>query len=240
MKSLKLPAADRGQLENDEFEGAAIFSNGQYGTKRPAQFGSLYVFNDDRLFPDSYLGMHPHANVEIVTIMIYGEESHKDSLGIHENYTGGDVQLISAGTGLRHAGGNPSSTEDARHLQIWIVPRSFNTPPGVTILVSSNKPSIGKYEKLMVSPDGTSGSLKINQDLWISELRLSRAEFYDSSDRNADHGFMLYVVEGKAALGEQILDRGDTLFFTETTHFEISSLADNTFLVLLETRLDAG
>jgi len=110
METYKLAAADRGLLKNSEFTGNALFNNGQKGTVRPDNFGPLYVFNNDTLYPGSGLGMRPHANVDIVTIMISGEESHKDTLGIHENHTAGDVQVISAGSGLHHAGGNTSSS----------------------------------------------------------------------------------------------------------------------------------
>ena len=93
---------ERGLIENRVFKGQTLFSNGMKNTSRPDVFGSVYVFNDDILFPESFLGMHPHENVEIVTIMISGTESHRDTLGIRENYNAGDVQLISSGKGLYH------------------------------------------------------------------------------------------------------------------------------------------
>jgi len=107
----------------------SLFSNGAKGTARPDKFGTVYVFNDDYLLPKSYVGMHPHANVEVITVMLEGAESHEDSLDYRQQIEKGAVQLISGGTGIRHAGGNISATGDSRHLQIWIAPNVLNTTP---------------------------------------------------------------------------------------------------------------
>lgn len=98
MKITLLKAAQRGTMQHRDFKAYPLFSNGAPGTGRPASFGAIYVFNDDYLFPKSGLGMHPHANVEIITVMVAGRESHADNLGHHQEMGAGAVQLISAGT----------------------------------------------------------------------------------------------------------------------------------------------
>lgn len=236
MVKLKLEADKRGLLKNKEFQGFALFNHGQPGTERPGNFGPLYVFNDDKLFPESGLGMHPHSNVEIVTIMLSGEESHKDTLGIHENYSKGDIQLISAGSGIRHSGGNTSSTEDARHLQIWIEPKDFDTQPYVKVLKSSEKHSSGPA-KLIVSPNGSQGSLEINQDIWITEFELPNNDSVNLSVRKAGYGLLIYVIDGTATIDNEPLVGGDSLFLTEWERLSILAGEASASLLLIETVL---
>jgi redox-sensitive bicupin YhaK (pirin superfamily) len=237
MKTFKLPAAERGLLKNEEFTGYAIFSLGQPKTRRPAGFGPVYVFNDDTLLPGSYLGMHPHGNVEIITIIISGEESHEDTLGVHENYSKGDVQLISAGSGLMHAGGNPSAKENARHLQIWVAPATLNTSPQVRVLKSSDKPLRDGYVTLLVSPDGSEGSLQLAQEIRISEIGLPALGSYTLPAPGNNHGYMLYVVEGQTTVAGDNLEQGDTLFLTDPDYAEISTAVNSASLILIETPL---
>ncbi|MEJ7559827.1 MAG: pirin family protein [Pedobacter sp.] len=234
MKAFKLARADRGLLKNSEFTGYTLFNHGEKGTVRPDNFGPLYVFNDDTLYPGSGLGMHPHANVDIVTIMISGEESHQDTLGIHENYGAGDVQLISAGSGLRHSGGNTSKDADARHLQIWIAPAKTNTTPYVKVLKSSEKSSGHTNLKTIVAKEFAEGRLNIDQDLWISELNLQMQETYSITARNPNNALLVYVVSGFIMVEDHKLEPGDTLFLTEWNSLEFKA-NENAYLILIET-----
>jgi redox-sensitive bicupin YhaK (pirin superfamily) len=238
METLKLDAADRGLLSNSEFKGFALFNNGQPGTNRLGNFGPLYVFNDDILYPESGLGMHPHANVEIVTVMISGEESHNDTLGIHEKYTTGDVQLISAGSGIYHAGGNTNAREDARHLQIWIKPREYNTPPQVKVLKASDKMNSNDSAKLIVSPNGTEGSLIINQKIWITELKLTDTREFEFVTRENGLGIMIYAISGRTIADNEILTQGDTLFRIDVERITLIADESTASLILIETTLN--
>ncbi|MEO6980047.1 MAG: pirin family protein [Mucilaginibacter sp.] len=237
MKAYKLAAADRGLLKNSEFTGYALFNHGQKDTVRPDNFGPLYVFNDDTLYPGNGLGMHPHANVDIVTIMISGEESHKDTLGIHENYKTGDVQLISAGSGLHHAGGNTSNDADARHLQIWIAPTKTNTTPYVRVLKSSEKSSSDAKLTTIVAKEFIEGALRIEQDIWISELKLQVDDTYPISARNPKSGLLIYVMSGDIIVKDNQLLPGDTLFVTEWSALELIVKQENAYLILIETTI---
>jgi len=241
MKKIKLLAAERGMLKNADFQGFTLFNLGEQGTKRSGNFGPVYVFNDDTMFPGSFLGMHPHSNVEIVTVMIAGEESHEDTLGIHEHYFPGDVQLISAGSGIRHSGGNTSSFTDARHLQIWIQPGKFNTNPRVSLLKAADKDLQPGLMKLLVSPDGDKGSLQIDQQTWISEITLNAGEGYELHPRSITNGLMLYVLDGqKVSLLDESLQTGDTLFVSEWDQLKITADDVPAKLILIETKLTNG
>jgi len=236
MKILKLPAAERGVFKNSDFQGFTLFNLGERGTKRPDNFGPLYVFNDDILFKGSFLGMHPHSNVEIVTIMLEGEESHQDTLGIHEKYHSGDVQLISAGRGIRHSGGNTSSTIDARHLQIWIQPSELNTEPKVSVLKSYDEPPLSGIMKLLVSPDGELESLKINQQIWIYLITMKAKTAHELISHKMETGVMIYIIDGGGAkVVEENLNAGDTLFLTGWDKIDVISKGTSVSILVIET-----
>lgn len=232
----KLISAKRGVVENHEFKGHLLFSLGQPGTTRPDRFGSIYVFNDDVIFPDAYVGMHPHKETEIITIMLAGKESHSDSLGNYQELTAGDVQLISSGTGIRHAGGNLSSTESSRHLQIWIEPKSVETAPTLQLKhrKSGADPDIWN---LLVSPDGEAGSLFINQLVWISEGSFSGGEI-SCKMKNVNNGLLIYVLNGQIKMENgATAEQEDTLFIIAETEKVIFHAEQTCRLLVIETAL---
>ncbi|TFF35484.1 pirin family protein [Mucilaginibacter psychrotolerans] len=212
MKIKKLVSAERGLIQNHEFMGHLLFSLGQPGTVRPDRFGAVYVFNDDVLFPGAYLGMHPHKDTEIITIMLEGNESHADSLGNYQELKPGDVQLISSGTGIRHAGGNLSSEIASRHLQIWVQPDKYMTSPALQ-LKRRESDNRGRWH-LEVSPDGQDGSLIIKQSVWISEGTFSHGDIRYAL-QSGDNGLLVYVLEGRVSIQNDVsAEKEETLFIT--------------------------
>jgi redox-sensitive bicupin YhaK (pirin superfamily) len=235
MNARILKADERGLIKNAVFKGHTTFSNGQPATKRPDNFGAVYVFNDDTLYPKSYLGMHPHANVEIVTIMLAGAESHKDTLGVHENYYEGDVQLISSGKGVHHAGGNISEEDNARHLQIWISPQTPDTEPSVNVLKKEAYANERKLLQPMVTPDGAYGTLKINQAVWLYQGNLPVGTEYNYDLHKSGNGVMVYVVEGTLEAGREVVKKEETIFITGTDTINLKAQNSNTRFILIDT-----
>ncbi|GAB3572334.1 pirin family protein [Hymenobacter daeguensis] len=229
-----LKAAQRGLMQHREFKGYPLFSNGASGTGRPASFGAIYVFNDDYLFPKSGLGMHPHANVEIITVMLAGQESHEDSLGYHQILPAGAVQLISAGTGMQHAGGNISDSEDSRHLQIWVAPRRQNTRPAVQLYPAPTSAPANEW-RCEVSPNGQQGSLTIQQEAWLFQGRFAPGTVRYALQQPG-HGVLLYVLAGNITLDDVTAAQEDTLFITDAASLEIQ-VAEDASLLLMETVL---
>jgi redox-sensitive bicupin YhaK (pirin superfamily) len=228
-----LRAHERGLMKTKEFMGYSLFSNGQRGVLRRDNFGAVYVFNDDYLDPDSYLGMHPHAGVEIVTIMIEGEESHQDSLGYYQEMDKGDVQLISSGTGIEHAGGNRSSGKVARHFQIWIAPSMSDTIPSTKIKKASGKEPENEWV-LLLSPDGKHETLSIKQIIWIIRGEFNKGLTVSYPLEHEGNGVMIYITKGKIKVGNLEASKEDTLFITHTNHFEIQ-IDEEASLLLIET-----
>lgn len=235
MQLQMLRSHERGLMKTKEFMGYSLFSNGQRGVLRRDNFGAVYVFNDDYLAPNSYLGMHPHAGVEIVTIMIEGEESHQDSLGYYQEMDRRDVQLISSGTGIEHAGGNRASGEIARHFQIWIAPDKSNTIPSTRIKKASGKEPENEWV-LLLSPDGKNETLSIKQRVWISRGDFNKGFPLSYSLEQEGNGVMIYVTEGKIKLGEVEASKEDTLFITHTNLLEVE-IEEEASLLLIETAM---
>ncbi len=234
MNLTKLSRDQRGAMVHTDFRGYPLFSNGAKGTVRPDRFGTIQVFNDDYLFAGAYVGMHPHANVEVITVMVAGTETHQDSLGHQQDLPAGSVQLISSGAGIRHAGGNPSATGEAHHLQIWVAPRERNTPPSVQLkLPPAEIPATGWLTQ--ISPDGSGGSLTVKQDVWLQQGVFQKGPVRYQLHQKG-HGVMLYVLSGDIRIGDVRAGSEDTLFVTEADSLDL--LIDQTAsLVLMETSL---
>lgn len=232
MKINTLKRSQRGSMENAEFKGFPVFSNGEKNTSRPDKFGALYVFNDDYLFPESYLGMHPHRNVEVITVMLEGAESHEDSLGHKQEIRKGAVQLISGGTGIRHAGGNISAAEDAHHLQIWFAPNILDTTPTVQLKAPDGTLTTDEWI-CQISPDGRDGSLIIKQDAWLFQGTFEKGKA-SYRLKGKGNGVMMYILEGSIALGDSIFNKEDSLFITEAEELRMS-VSDTTSILLIET-----
>jgi redox-sensitive bicupin YhaK (pirin superfamily) len=232
MKTTILKAAQRGTMRHPQLTGHLLFSNGAKDTGRPDVFGAVYVFNDDYMGPGAYAGLHPHANVEIITVMVAGRESHADNLAYQQELGVGAVQLISAGMGIEHAGGNVSKSEDAHHLQIWVAPRSHNTVPAVQLKPAPASAPRNVWQ-CAVSPDGRQGSLRINQDTWLMQGTFEPGPLSYAMQK-ADQGLLLYVLAGRLRVGEIAASQGDTLFITEADQLA-AVVEEAATLVLLET-----
>src|SRR5262245_53590238 len=129
-------------------------------------FRALRVINEDRVAPGSGFGMHGHRDIEIVTCVLSGALQHKDSLGHGEVLRPGELQHMTAGRGIRHSEFNPSATEPVHLYQIWLSPRAAALPPSYSQKAFDAKGRAGRWQ-LVASPDGTDGSLKIEQDAKI-------------------------------------------------------------------------
>jgi redox-sensitive bicupin YhaK (pirin superfamily) len=229
-----LKKSQRGFMDGHDFKGYPLFSNGARGTIRPNNFGALYVFNDDYLLPNAYVGLHPHANTEIVTIQLEGAQNHKDNFGYEQRLDAGAVQLISSGLGIQHAGGNVSEQTPARHLQIWIAPAVGDTKPTIQLKPPTVPIRQNQWESL-VSPDGSDDSLRIQQNAWILRGRFEEGPIAYGLHKSGN-GVMIYVLEGKILVDQTTADQEDTLFITDAETVNLL-VKEPVSLVLIETVL---
>ena len=214
-------AADRGQSKLDWLDSRHTFSFADYFDPAHVAFSKLRVINDDRVAPGRGFGTHGHRDMEIVSYVVEGAIEHKDSLGTGSVIRPGDVQRMTAGTGVRHSEINPSSTEPLRFLQIWILPGAAGLAPGYEQRSFPPEERRGRF-RLVASPDGREGSVMVHQDVRLFAgcfEKSERASLSFAAGRKAwvqvvrgaisVNGTPLEEGDGAAAVGEQALEFAD-------------------------------
>lgn len=198
-------AADRGHANHGWLESHHTFSFADYYDPAHTGFRSLRVINDDRVEPGAGFPTHPHRDMEIFSYVLAGRLAHRDSMGNHRELRPGDIQLMSAGSGITHSEFNPSTTEETRFLQIWITPARRGLEPAYTEWSPTSAPAA---MTLVISPDGRDGSARIAQDAEVRLLRLPPAGSA-THDLTFGRGLWLQVIRGAATVADGLLQPGD-------------------------------
>lgn len=208
MKTLEIRRAeDRGTANLGWLESRHTFSFGHYHDPEQVGFSDLLVINDDRVRPAGGFGTHGHRDMEIFSYVLSGAVEHKDSMGNGSVIRPGDIQLMRAGTGVRHSEFNPSPDEPVHFLQIWIVPDEKQLTP------SYQQTNIPEHEKrgklrLVLSPEGEQGSLRLHQNARVYAGLLDGGESF-SHDVKADRFAYVHVAKGELVLNGETLKAGD-------------------------------
>lgn len=200
-------AIERGQSRTDWLDSRHTFSFADYYDPKHMGFGKLRVLNDDVVDAGRGFGRHPHRDMEILSYVLQGELQHADSMGNGSVIRRGDVQRMSAGTGVVHSEANPSQTERVRFLQIWIEPERRGLPPGYEQKRFDEKERRGTL-RLVASRDGREGSVTVHQDVSLYAGLLGageRATVTLAPSRRA----WVQVARGTVAVGGQVLSQGD-------------------------------
>ena len=200
-------SAERGRADHGWLKSFHTFSFADYYDPRWVGYGALRVINDDRVVPGQGFGKHGHRDMEIVTYILAGELEHKDSMGNGSVIRVGDVQRMSAGTGVTHSEFNPSATEEVHFLQIWILPEALRLAPGYEQKHFTAADKRGRL-RLIAAPRGDEGAVLIHQDARIYAGLFDgaeRAEFRVADGRRA----WLQVARGRIAVGDTALADGD-------------------------------
>lgn len=222
MNTLLYPANERGHVNLGWLDSYHSFSFGQYHDPKKVHFGALRVVNDDSIAGGGGFGTHPHDNMEIVTIPLEGKLAHKDSTGNEGVISKGDVQIMSAGTGIRHSEYNASSTHDARLLQIWVFPKMKNIKPVYGQKTFDTKDRKNKWQ-VVVSPDKADHALNINQDARFSLSQLDEGRTVSYETKFKGSGIYIFVIEGEVKIGEQNLQKRDAVGLSGTDKIEIEA-----------------
>ncbi len=189
-------------------------------------FGVLRVINDDSIEPASGFGMHSHKDMEIITIVMSGTVTHKDSMGNTGTVPGGDVQVMSAGTGVTHSEYNDSPNEPLTLFQIWITPKERNIAPRYA------QKSFANENALLVSPDGQQGSLVITQDAFISRIKLNTKETISYELKKDRNGIYVFIVHGDVNVEDTELRARDAFGVTDTGSISLSSKDEADILII--------
>lgn len=220
MKAIRL-AQDRGYAEHGWLKSFHSFSFAEYYDPRFMGFGPLRVINDDWIAPGMGFGTHPHQNMEIITYVLDGAIAHKDSMGNGSTILPGNVQYMSAGTGVRHSEFNPDTRQATRLLQIWIQPDVTGVAPRYDEKTFSRESKDGKLA-LVVSPDGQDGSIAIRQN---ARLLIG---MFDGAQRQqlplqADRLTYVHLARGTLEVNGVSMKEGDALMLSEENLLEISA-----------------
>lgn len=230
MKMVVDKANSRGYANHGWLKTYHTFSFADYYNPKRVHFGKLRVLNDDTLAPGEGFDMHQHKNMEVISIPLKGFLRHGDSIKNTEVITSGDIQVMSAGTGIYHSEYNDSKTESLEFLQIWVFPRQENTAPryksyDIRPLLKENELS------LIISPDGQTPA-SILQDAWFSIGTLDAGQVKEYQLHAKDNGVYLFVIEGEVEEDNTILSRRDGAGFSETDSITIEALKNSTVLLM--------
>ncbi len=221
MQHILYRAKDRGTADFGWLKPSFYFSFGQYYNPERIHFGALRVLNDDMIAGGGGFPTHPHDNMEIVTIPHSGSLAHKDSSGGSGIIKAGDVQIMSAGSGVQHSEFNASKTESINLFQLWVFPKEKNIQPRYdqkTFDVAARQNSW----QVVVSPtDGD--ALWINQDAVFSLLDMDAATEKDYSFHFKGNGVFLVVIEGAISVGSEALEKRDAIGIYDADSFKIKT-----------------
>jgi redox-sensitive bicupin YhaK (pirin superfamily) len=216
------PAAERGHADMGWLKSSYSFSFNTYHDPAHMGFRALRVINEDVVMPGQGFGMHGHRDMEIVTYVISGALEHRDSLGNGDILRAGELQRMTAGTGIRHSEFNPSDNEPVHLYQIWLFPERPNLTPSYEQKAFDVREHGGPL-RLVASPDGREGSLKIHQDARISLGTLEAEESLVLPIEPGRHGWV-QVVRGSIAVNGHTLAAGDGAAASDETslRFEVA------------------
>ena len=213
-------ANERGHAEHGWLDSYHSFSFADYYEPQWMGYRSLRVINDDLVMPGMGFGTHPHHNMEIITYVLSGQLEHKDSMGNGRIIRPGEVQYMSAGSGVRHSEFNPSQTEASHFLQIWVMPDAQGVKPRYAEKSLREAPT-GKFH-LVTSKAGRDGSIAIHQDadLWLAKLDAGQQV---TQPLAANRHAWLHVAEGEVVLNGKTLGSGDSAAINREDKLELTA-----------------
>jgi len=227
-------AASRGFANHGWLQANHSFSFANFYDSKKMNFGALRVLNDDLIAPSMGFGTHPHDNMEIITIPLSGVLKHKDSMGNSwEEVKAGEVQVMSAGTGIYHSEINGSASESLSLFQIWIVPNQNNVTPRYDQRFFEPSQD-GELQILVTSMDdaSTDSSLKIHQDAQISRINLSANSSFTYSLKSPNHGVYVMQVFGASKIESTELNARDAVGISEVDSFKLDVSEDSQLLFI--------
>ena len=232
MKTVLHKAATRGHANHGWLNSYHSFSFGGYYEPSRLHFGMLRVLNDDSVAAGMGFGTHPHDNMEIISIPLSGDLKHKDSMGNESIIKQGDIQVLSAGTGISHSEMNANHDSEVKFLQIWIVPNKKNVQPRygqITLDEAKMKNNLLQ----VLSPKENDEGVWIHQDAWFSMGNLEKGFSTEYKLKNNGNGVYAFVLEGNITINREQLKKRDGLGITEADVLAITA-EDDAKLLLME------
>lgn len=232
MKTTIIHTADsRGNANHGWLNAYHSFSFGNYYNPDREQFGVLRVLNDDTIAAGMGFGTHPHKNMEIITIPLEGDLAHKDSMGNAATIKTGDVQVMSAGSGIQHSEFNPNADLQTKLFQIWLFPNKKDVTPRyqqITLDASKQKNDFAQ----ILSPNSEDEGVWIHQEAWffLADFKADFSKKY--SLKKSGNGVYLIVISGIITVDDQELNTRDAIGITDFETLEIKASTDAKFLLM--------
>jgi redox-sensitive bicupin YhaK (pirin superfamily) len=230
MNTVFHPSESRGHADHGWLDTYHSFSFANWRNAERMHFGALRVLNDDAVTGGAGFGTHPHDNMEIISIPLSGDLEHQDSMGNKTVIKEGDVQIMSAGTGVMHSEKNHNANEDVRFLQIWVFPNERDLTPTydqITMDLAEQRDNL----QCVVSPDGKEG-VRIHQNAWFHVGQLSSGWKNTYELHGEGQGVYAMLLEGEATVAGQELGRRDAVGVWNANSFNIEVIKDARLLLI--------
>lgn len=224
-------AKTRGNANHGWLNAFHSFSFGSWYNPERVQFGVLRVLNDDTIAAGMGFGEHGHDNMEIITIPLEGDLAHKDSMGNAETIKTGDVQVMSAGTGIRHSEFNPNADLQTKLFQIWLFPKTKNVDPRYQQITLDKSLQKNAFAQIL-SPNAADEGVWIHQDAWFYMSDFDKDFSKKLSIKKKGNGFYIMNIDGEIEVDEAILKTRDALGIWDTNEIEIKANSASKFLIM--------
>ena len=226
-------AETRGHANHGWLDSHHSFSFANYYNPERMHFGALRVLNDDRVDPGMGFGTHPHDNMEIISIPLEGDLEHKDSMGNTTVIRSGDIQVMSAGTGIQHSEFNKNNDRLTKFLQIWVFPNQRNVTPRYDQITLNIEDRHNKLQQIL-SPNTDDEGVWIHQDAWFYLTKLDSNISLDYTVKKKGNGLYAFVLKGDITINDQVLNVRDGLGIWDIDKINIVSKSQDAELLLME------
>ena len=233
METVIHKANTRGFADHGWLKSYHTFSFASYQNPERMNFGMLRVLNDDVVQPNMGFGTHPHKNMEIISIPLTGALSHKDSMGNKRAIEVGEVQVMSAGTGLAHSEFNDSKTDETNFLQLWIIPEEMNVKPNYEQRRFGAELQQNKLQTVVAPKDNLDGdALPISQQAYIYRAHLDGGKSISLAVKNKNNGLYIFLVDGKLQVDGNRLNSRDAIGIWDVQDATIKALSNSKVIVI--------
>lgn len=225
-------AASRGHASHGWLDSWHSFSFANYYNPDRMHFGVLRVLNDDTVAPGMGFGRHPHDNMEIISIPLEGDLEHSDNMGNTAVIRQGDVQLMSAGTGVAHSEKNKNGDKSVKFLQIWVIPKVQDVMPRYDQKNFANEKELNRLTTIVSPVGSTDGGVQIHQDAWFCTGTLEGGTTLTYDLKKGGNGVYAFVLNGEVTINNVLLQQRDGLGITDETVLTLAAVTDAEILLM--------
>ena len=236
MKTVYHRADSRGFADHGWLKSHHSFSFANYHNPERMNFGVLRVLNDDQVASGMGFGAHPHRDMEIISIPLEGDLEHKDSMGTAAVIKQGEIQVMSAGTGVQHSEYNKNKDEIVKFLQIWVIPNKMNVQPRYDQISIKENEKINDFQQIL-SPNQDDDGVWIHQNAWFNLAKFEKGNSKEYQFNQEGNGVYVFVLKGSAKIGDQVLENRDGFGIWETNSFTLEAV-ENAEVLLMEVPME--